>query len=620
MSQLTTLDKFNIAKLQMETSKNKGSSEYWKFRLAIKLIQDIYMFPSDESCKREFYDTISSDKIRVMGKDLIPGERSVVANADFTIGSQIMDVSTAAVLFDEDGGDAPPLHITKYQEIFQPMLITTKTNKEVNRTILLTFLVIFNYLEDSEFASKVNNLCTHQRQIRLASEVRNIRDSIKSQMVDLFHTYFKEYSLAMEFFKKGQIKMAKGNWKFLESLINVVMVNHSVLMDHRHECIGTFLDPQFAIFNHSCLPNCLQIETGYGKYSVVNSLPIQVNEEMTINYVDVSTPVEIRAYKLLTKYHFKCRCQLCLMRQDVFFTMQCNECLKPIKSSSLTAVLTTPNTILKEQSCSKCFHPFDLDVYTRQIQIRNFFIAIIVIPRTNYNINDEGYFTLLLKEFAGLIEKNGAPALVRLLVESLESFHLVLTRVTFIKRLIDEVMATKVFALYTFPFNVIVSKICADGCECIDFDTGLESLKYYARVLFAVKFPADLSSQLFFNDCLFLELAQRIEKLMAVLVEEQTDTFFGTFEESMELFARCAYFFYKHVKCKVEIEYVEEKLLQLQQVYHPIKSRRNIHSCLERLFSYANANIFITKTRFLIFNARQEQVTLFHTFDADDYL
>lgn len=78
-----------------------------------------------------------------------------------------------------------------------------------------------------------------------------------------------------------------------------------------------------------------------------------------------------------------------------------------------------------------------------------------------------------------------------------------------------------------------------------------------------------------------LDLAYRIEKLMSVLVEEQADTFFGTFEESMELFARCAYFFYKHVKCKFEIENVEEKLLQLRQGYHPVKSKRSIHSCLE---------------------------------------
>lgn len=619
MSQLSTLDKFNIAKIQMETSKNKDSPEYWKFRLAIKLIQDVYMFPSDESCKREFYDTVSNERMRVVGKDLIPGERRVVANVDFTIGSHIMDVTTIAVLFD-DYNDTPPVYITKYQEIFQSMIINTKTNKETNRIILLTFLVMFNYLEDSEFASKVNNLCTHQRQIRLASELRNARDSMKAQMIDLFHSYFKEYSLAMEFFKKGQIKMAKSNWKFLENLVNVVMVNQSVLMNHHHERVGIFLDPQFAILNHSCLPNCLQIESGYEQYSVVNSLPIQANEEITVNYINVGAPVEIRAYKLLTKYHFHCQCQLCLMKQDVFFTMQCNECLKQIKSSSLNATLTTPNTILKEQSCSKCFHPFDLDVYTRQIQIRNFLIAIILIPKSNYNINDDGYFSLLLKEFAGLIERNGAPALIRLLVDTLETFQIVPTRVSFIKRLIDEVMTTKVFALYTFPFNVIVQKISNDACECTDFDTGLEGLKYYARVLFAVKFPADLSSQLFFDECLFMELAQRIENLMAVLVEEQVDTFFGTFEESMELLARCAYFFYKHVKCKFETQYVEEKLLQLRQGYHPTKSKRSIHSCLERLFSYANANIFITKTRFLIFNARQEQVTLFHTFDSDDYM
>ncbi|KAI5954221.1 hypothetical protein KGF54_001996 [Candida jiufengensis] len=643
MSDLSKFDTFNLTDQLLETtitpkpnSKDdtnttlttppQQTKDYWKFRLSIKLIQDIYVFPEDENSKREFYDTISTDLIKVYGKNKSPGNRGIKINSnlgnELNIGTNLMEIGTQSCLFENEYKGNLLFYVSKYFEIFKNYFSLLKINDLEQKYLNLIFLVFFNYLEDSEFASKINNLCTHQNQIRLNFEKQWLRDNLKLYMIEVFQIFFKNYSLASEFYKKMQIKCCKNNWKFLENLINLVLINYSTLKNYKFEEIGLNLDPKFAIINHSCLPNVLQIEYQPKKFQIINTLPLKTGDELCINYIPINgIPQEIRNYQLNLNYYFKCGCKLCKSKNDIFFTMQCNECFKPIKSSSLTSVLTTSSAILKETSCSKCFHPFDTEIYTRQILIRNFFMALMLRnSKSNYNFNDDGYFTMLQKEFTTMIENNSVTYLIKQLFESKDKFIIPPERIPFVKSLIDEVMTGKVFALYTFPFNLIVEKISKECCEFNNFESGMEYLKYYSRVLFAIKLPSDISNQLFFNECLYLEISENIEKLMQKLYDEKINTYFGTFKESMELLARCQFFFLKHVKSKFKIIEIEEKIKKLCEIYQPIKSTKSVHSCLEQLFIYANANIFITKTRFLIFNAKQEQVTLFHTFDSDDHL
>ncbi|KAI3405028.2 hypothetical protein KGF56_002193 [Candida oxycetoniae] len=601
----------------------KGPSthrEYWKQRLCNKLTQDVYIFPVDENSKKEFYDTITNDKIQVFGKELAPGNRGVQAVSDFDIGAVIMDVSAVSGYFDEPHLQGKSLrYLTYYHEILQNFVHIEDMHKIEQDILHLTLITLFNYLEDSEFACKVNNLCTHQRQIRSDHEMCQSRDKVKGKMVEIMISFFTNFPPAMALFKKGDIKVTKSNWKFFENLINLVFINYSTLMNYRYQAVGIVLDPQFSIINHSCMPNCFQVETGYESFQLINTLPIKQNEEITVTYISSGMPIELRQHQLYSRYYFRCKCQLCTMKYDIFFTMQCDSCFKPIKSPSLHGVLTTPNTIIKEISCSKCFHQLDNELYARQVQIRNFLIALILNPNSSYNSNNEGFFSLLQKEFLGLTEKYGKSVLVKILNQAIDDFFVPRERIDFVKSLIDEVMQKRVFQLCTFPFNVVVRTLLTT-CEIEDFASGMEFLKYYARELFAVNFPTDLSNQLFFNECLYLDLADYIMEVIEHLRIQKIDTYFGSYHDSLELLSRCAYFFYKHVKSKFEESYVEEKLISIRNEFSPITSEYSIHTCLEKFFTHANANIYITKTRFLIFNARHEQVTLFHTFDSEDYL
>ncbi|KAI5962547.1 uncharacterized protein KGF55_003623 [Candida pseudojiufengensis] len=644
MSELSKFDTFNLSNEFQESTKinndndplssssqlpPKQNKDYCKFRLSIKLIQDIYVFPEDENSKREFYDTISTDLIKVNGKNKSPGQRNLKLNSSssslnkLNIGTNLLELGNQSCLFNDEYNGNLLFYVSKYFEIFKTYIgLLNISNLETIKMLKLIFLVFFNYLEDSEFASQINNLRTHQQQIKTNFEKKWIRDNLKIYIIEIFNIFFKNYSLAFEFFKKGQIKCCKNNWKFIENLINLVMINYSRIKDYKFNEIGLNLDPKLAIINHSCVPNVFQIEYEFKKFRVLNTLPLKPGDELFVSYLpNCGIPQEIRNYQLNLNYYFKCSCTLCKSKNDLFFTMQCNECFKNIKSPRLTLVLSSANNLLIESSCSKCFHPFDIEIYTRQILIRNFFMALMLRnSKSNYNFNDDGYFTMLQKEFSTMVENNSVSYLIKQLSESIDKFEIPTERIPFVKGLIDEVMAGKVFALYTFPFNIIVEKISKQCCEFKNFDSGMEYLKYYSRLLFAVKLPSDISNQLFFNQCLYLDMAENIEKLMQRLYDEKIDTFFGTFKESMELLARCQFFFLKHVKSPFESVKVENKLIKLCELYQPIKSTKSIHSCLEQLFIYANANIFITKTRFLIFNAKQEQVTLFHTFDTDDQL
>ncbi|CAK9437387.1 uncharacterized protein LODBEIA_P17650 [Lodderomyces beijingensis] len=670
-----------------ELTKVPSIKEYWKQRLCDKLSQDVYIFPVDENSKREFYDTISNDKIVVFGKDKFPSNRGIRAEKEMNIGTCVMEVSAFSAYFEEPeeeeemeeagrgsrstskgsnrngvGSHNTTKYTTTatrnkrrrlpyqnfYEEILLPYVDFSGLHRVESELVHLTMITLFNYLENSEFACLVNNLCTHQRQIRADGEMAKNRDRIKCVIVEMFIAYFNDFIPAMAAFKRGEVRIAKSSWKFLENLINLVFINYSTLMNYKFEAVGYNLDPQFAIINHSCLPNCIQIETPppppnnnnnnssgglgcggslgggggcekNGEFKLINSLPIKPNDEITVTYINTAMPTEIRQYQLFKRYYFRCTCQLCTSKTDVFFTMQCFSCFKPVKSPSLSGVLNAPNTIPKESTCSHCFHELDVDLYKRQVQIRNFFMALILNPSSSYNLPNEGYFSLLQKEFIGLVERTGNSALIKMLDQAVENFQLPTGIIDFVKSLIDEIMQKKVFQLCAFPFNVIVRSILAT-CEKRDFASGMEFLKYYSREMFAVNFPADLSNQLFFNECLYLELANSIMEVMDHLKEEKIATCFGAYSDSLELLARCAYFFYKHVTSKNELEQVEEKLGEIRDEYPKIKSTLSLHSCLEKFFIHANANIYITTTRLLIFNAKQEQVTLFHTFDTDDFL
>lgn len=89
------------------------------------------------------------------------------------------------------------------------------------------------------------------------------------------------------------------------------------------QTLGWSLHPQVCMINHSCDPNACfagvaQDETQPGYLTLQAKRPIKSGEEITISYVDVPTyaaDVRARSRALLEKYHFLCRCDVCLSQR-----------------------------------------------------------------------------------------------------------------------------------------------------------------------------------------------------------------------------------------------------------------------------------------------------------------
>ena len=79
--------------------------------------------------------------------------------------------------------------------------------------------------------------------------------------------------------------------------------------------IGLFLSA--AIINHSCAPNAVQSfdrETGTIQFRALYD--INVDEEVTISYIDIGRPLVWRRAELFSSYRFICQCTRCLIESD----------------------------------------------------------------------------------------------------------------------------------------------------------------------------------------------------------------------------------------------------------------------------------------------------------------
>lgn len=69
---------------------------------------------------------------------------------------------------------------------------------------------------------------------------------------------------------------------------------------------------------HSCLPNLGTIQTADGVFFVANR-DIDIDEELSISYIDETLPREQRISKLKARYDFECRCVRCDNRGGLKF-------------------------------------------------------------------------------------------------------------------------------------------------------------------------------------------------------------------------------------------------------------------------------------------------------------
>ena len=85
------------------------------------------------------------------------------------------------------------------------------------------------------------------------------------------------------------------------------------LEEHATIQFGFGLYPLCAIFNHSCLPNCIFINEGSNlTFRVIRD--VEANEELTVNYVSLYAPRTVRRKELWVEKKFFCQCRRCNLK------------------------------------------------------------------------------------------------------------------------------------------------------------------------------------------------------------------------------------------------------------------------------------------------------------------
>lgn len=101
-----------------------------------------------------------------------------------------------------------------------------------------------------------------------------------------------------------------------------MVVNSFTLTSPTFDPIGLALHPKSALFNHSCDPNAFvrfdvppepEVDgiPALGSISVHTLRPVATDEEITISYIDTTSPFDKRQEELRERYFFNCSCSLC---------------------------------------------------------------------------------------------------------------------------------------------------------------------------------------------------------------------------------------------------------------------------------------------------------------------
>ena len=628
-TQTDILITYQLTSNSIESLKSVDESEYWKRKLIeLLLTRSIHIFPNDENSTQIVYDQISNNRISVFGQKDHPGKRGILSKSYTISGSVLLTINPLAAYYHDRAKQ--PEFIVKFEKVLQPYITTyTKTLNQYEKG--LTYLIIrvfLAYLYDDEFHKKIPNLCTHQKEIRFDIGKRHFSDKLKLGIVSSIKDYLMGHEIGLTLFKKNLIKVSKKNWKFIDDLIAIVFINYFTLFNYQRQELGIALDPDFALINHSCIPNCCQITNDCNEFQIVSTLPINNGEELTVTYVSLGMPREIRQFELFSQFYFRCLCSLCVLDYDPFFCIQCNKCGNKVKSPSFKLILTSPNLIMRQHLCTICLNNLNQSIYPKNIKIRNFFMSLVIFSSNGLSFNNQDYYRYLSKEFVSYIERFTLQELIRMLVDGIHQFEIPEIRTNLVKELMDVVIQDKAFPMYSFPFSIIIRELdlVDSGRRIKSLKDAIDRLRIKQQRLFGVDIPSDLSSMLAFDNCLFLDMADLLFDIIRFIINSdlnpQTDSILGLFNgNSLGVFCQCAFYFYKQVKSIFSEEEIEDKLIEIMEIYDSwvLNHKLTLSECLKAFFELANLNnIVVNDNKMSVKNAMGDIVDF--RMDRDDFI
>ncbi|KAI6785989.1 Histone-lysine N-methyltransferase SMYD3 [Emericellopsis cladophorae] len=112
------------------------------------------------------------------------------------------------------------------------------------------------------------------------------------------------------------LETSEQNVKRASDIVTKIQTNAFNWADDEAGQIGVFLEPTFAMMNHTCTPNAMVQVVGR-KIILRAERDIKGGEEIEISYTDYTWPKKMRA-AALKSYHFECQCSRCKEDLNVY--------------------------------------------------------------------------------------------------------------------------------------------------------------------------------------------------------------------------------------------------------------------------------------------------------------
>ncbi|CAF0972096.1 unnamed protein product [Rotaria magnacalcarata] len=169
-------------------------------------------------------------------------------------------------------------------------------NDEYDLTRLFLRLIIRykqdHGIENTSTKRSISDLTTHENEI--------YNDKQRYKTFQLVYQYLKSWGFFENIDEKLIFEL------FCRLIINTLTIHDTI--DLKSIGYGLYLDA--TIYNHSCIPTCHTIFNGI--YLSIRTISDQLNNEWTINYIDLLELYENRQQCLRSNYYFTCQCKRCL--------------------------------------------------------------------------------------------------------------------------------------------------------------------------------------------------------------------------------------------------------------------------------------------------------------------
>lgn len=262
---------------------------------------------------------------------------------------------------------------------------------QFERVILLvvtTFrLLICLSKEDEEIAKVISSMSDHfnlykdfiENGIAQTPEHEILFNEVTNTFQPLIKNYFS--------MKRNEILKSKPTNHELDSInengifraLFIILVNVSSFMDYFNENLGLMFDPTFSAINHSCDPNCTLIWKDQGTVLIKTIKELKASNELTLNYIPIYMPKEMRRKQLKNSFFFDCECYKCVVLDKEFDSMlpiNCYYCGKNNKGFHLEnfKISTSPPKMERDLICCNCENLIEVDkLFEKYLAIFNFF-------------------------------------------------------------------------------------------------------------------------------------------------------------------------------------------------------------------------------------------------------